>query len=120
MDSQKIILEQYSLLFGKPTIKEIAKDTGIQLTRVFRLLNGSSMKLSEYLVFQKKVKEKMGLSYGLEVLAFECSQKLSPTAIMELESILKRKIEVWKISQKQESPNKLEQKMTLKMICLKN
>ncbi|NOT77473.1 MAG: hypothetical protein HOP07_00560 [Bacteriovoracaceae bacterium] len=111
MDSQKIILEQYSLLFGKPTIKEIAKDTGIQLTRVFRLLNGSSMKLSEYLVFQKKVKEKMGLSYGLEVLAFECSQKLSPTAIMELEAILKRKIEVWKISQKQESPNKLEQKI---------
>jgi hypothetical protein len=93
------ILNQYMLLNGKPTLKKIADDTGIQLTRVFRLFNGSTMKLSEYQIFNKKVKEKMGLTEGLEEIAFECSMRLSPEAIKDLEQYLKRKIETWKLLQ---------------------
>ncbi len=104
MDLQKTILSQYMLLNGKPTLKKISEDTGIQLTRVFRLFNGSTMKLSEYQVFNKKVKEKMGLTNGIEAIAFECSLKLSPDAIKDLESILKRKLELWKLTQVQKSP----------------
>jgi hypothetical protein len=99
MDLQITILNQYILLNGKPTLKKISEDTGIQLTRVFRILNGSTMKLSEYQVFSKKVKEKMGLTEGLETIAFECSLKLSPEAIKDLEVFLKRKIETWKLAQ---------------------
>lgn len=101
MDLQMTILNQYMLLNNKPTLKQIAADTGIQLTRVFRLFNGSTMKLSEYQVFNKKVKEKMGLTDGLEAIAFECSMKLSPESIKDLEIFLKRKIETWKLSQVQ-------------------
>ena len=110
MNIQKTILDQYSLLFGKPTLKEIARDTGIQVTRVFRIFNGSEMKLCEYQIFQTRVKEKMGLTESLEALAFDCSLKLSPSAIVELEMILKRKIEVWKLSQYQELPKNMNQK----------
>lgn len=99
MEIQKTILNQYMLLNGEPTLKRISKDTGIQITRVFRLFNGSKMKLSEYQIFKQKVKEKMGLTEGLEAMAFECSIRLSPEAIKELEIFLKRKIEVWKLSQ---------------------
>jgi len=99
MDLQKTILNQYMLLNGKPTLKKISADTGIQLTRVFRILNGSTMKLSEYQIFNKKVKEKMGLTEGLEAIAFECSMRLSPEAIKDLEVFLKRKIETWKLAQ---------------------
>jgi len=99
MELQMTILNQYMLLNGGPTLKKIAADTGIQLTRVFRLFNGSTMKLSEYQIFNKKVKEKMGLTEGLEEIAFECSMKLSPAAIKDLEIFLKRKIEVWKLVQ---------------------
>ena len=99
MDLQKTILNQYMLLNGKPTLKKISEDTGIQLTRVFRILNGSTMKLCEYQVFNKKVKEKMGLTEGLEAIAFECSMRLSPEAIKDLEVFLKRKIETWKLAQ---------------------
>lgn len=99
MDLQKTILNQYMLLNGKPTLKKISEDTGIQLTRVFRILNGSTMKLSEYQVFNRRVKEKMGLTEGLEAIAFECSLKLSADAIKDLEVFLKRKIETWKLSQ---------------------
>ena len=48
------------LLNQEPTLKKIAADTGIQITRVFRLFNGSTMKLSEYQIFQHRVKEKNG------------------------------------------------------------
>lgn len=99
MDLQMTILNQYMLLNNKPTLKKISADTGIQLTRIFRLFNGSTMKLSEYQVFNRKVKEKMGLTDGLEAVAFECSLKLSPEAIKDLEVFLKRKIETWKLSQ---------------------
>lgn len=99
MDLQKTILNQYMLLNNKPTLKQISEDTGIQLTRIFRLFNGSTMKLSEYQVFNRRVKEKMGLTDGLEAVAFECSLKLSPEAIRDLEVFLKRKIETWKLTQ---------------------
>jgi len=111
MNIQKVILEQYMELFSEPTLKEIAADTGIQLTRVFRLLNGSAMKLSEYQIFQERVKVKMGLSASLEALAFECSMKLSPTAIKELEGVLKRKLETWKLTQCQQKPQTHDQKI---------
>ena len=99
MELQMTILNQYMLLNNRPTLKSISEDTGIQLTRVFRLFNGSTMKLSEYQVFNRKVKEKMGLTDGLEAVAFECSLKLSPEAIKDLEVFLKRKIETWKLVQ---------------------
>jgi hypothetical protein len=105
MELQMTILNQYMLLNGKPTLKKIAEDTGIQLTRVFRLFNGSTMKLSEYQIFNRKVKEKMGLTEGLEEIAFECSMRLSPAAIKDLEQYLKRKIETWKLMQTQKQLN---------------
>lgn len=99
MDIQKTILNQYMLLNQKPTFKQISRDTGIQVTRVFRLFNGSTMKLSEYQIFNRKVKEKMGLTSGLEDIAFECSMKLSPESIKELETYLKRRISLWALTQ---------------------
>ncbi|MDO9183202.1 MAG: hypothetical protein Q7U04_12375 [Bacteriovorax sp.] len=111
MELQKTILKQYMLLNEEPTLKNIASDTGIQVTRVFRLFNGSTMKLCEYQVFQRKVKEKMGLTDTLEAMAFDCSLKLSTEAIRDIEAYLKRKMEIWKIkqtsSQKYKSANQL-------------
>ena len=111
MELQKIILGQYVLLNEGPTLKTISADTGIQITRVFRLFNGSTMKLCEYQIFQQKVKEKMGLTHGLEAIAFDCSLKLSPEAIKDIETYLKRKMEIWKLKQtticKQKSANQL-------------
>lgn len=106
MELQKTILGQYMLLNKGPTLRKIANDTGIQITRVFRLFNGSTMKLSEYQIFQRKVKEKMGLTHTIEEMAFDCSLKLSPEAIKEIEIYLKRKIEIWKLKQSATEKNK--------------
>lgn len=99
MELQKKILGQYFILNEEPTFKAIAEDTGIQVTRVFRLYNGSTMKLSEFQIFQKKVKELMGLTHALEELARECSINLSPVMVKELEVFLSRKMQVWNLNQ---------------------
>ncbi len=112
MELQKTILSQYMLLNEGPTLKKISEDTGIQLTRVFRLFNGSTMKLSEYQIIQQKVKEKMGLTDTLEEIAFDCSLKLSVEAIKEIEVYLKRKIATWKIKQATNKNNKSAQLIT--------
>lgn len=111
MNLQKTILSQYVLLNQEPTLKKISEDTGIQLTRVFRLFNGSVMKLSEYQVFQHRIKEKMGLTDALSEIAFDCSLKLSPEAIKEIDVYLKRKIEIWKIKQDSNYKNKMENQL---------
>jgi hypothetical protein len=99
MELQKTILKQYLVLNQDPTLREISRITGIQQTRVFRLLNGSEMKLSEYEVFHQHVKEKLGAASKLEVLAGKCSQNLSLESIREIENFMSRKLAIWNLKQ---------------------
>lgn len=99
-ETQKKLLDQYLALSEEPTLREIAAETGLQMTRVFRLLNGSAMKLSEYEIFNTLVQRKMGLEGALPSLASECMKKLSPEILKEIEGLLKRKLALWDLKQK--------------------
>lgn len=99
MELQKNMIEQYLLAHQQPSLKKISEDTQIQITRVFRILNGSKMKLSEYEIFHKKVKEKLGLESNLEKLAQDCFIHLNADSIREIESLMNRKMAVFKIKQ---------------------
>ncbi len=90
MNEQKEILEQYMAVNNNPTLRWVAKDTSIQLSRVFRIMNESPMKLDEYLVFRKKIMEKMKLNQYFSVLAMECENKLSLSSIETLAQFMKR------------------------------
>jgi len=105
MDLQKTILKQYMLLNQDPSLKKISAETGIQTTRVFRLLNGSTMKISEYEIFHKQVREKLGITSGIETLAQECFTHLSPDSIKEIENLMSRKIATWKLKQELKNTN---------------
>lgn len=48
MNLQDATLKQFQEVFNGPTLKEISTLTGIQMTRIFRLMNGYEMKLSEW------------------------------------------------------------------------
>ena len=98
-DEQNALLMEYMKLNNRPSYKKISEDTGIQTTRVFRLFNGSSMKLSEYQIFKMKVDNIKGSGPSLEKLAYECSIKLSVDAKDELIKTLLRKLEIWKLTQ---------------------
>ena len=53
MNLQDEIIARYNQQYPTATLKELARKTGIQITRVFRIMNGYEMKLSEYEKFQK-------------------------------------------------------------------
>jgi len=87
---QTSIIQNYRAIYPDHTLKEISNLTGIQLTRVFRILNGSEMKLSEYSAFIKitsKPKKRISALFD------ECLQKLSEIKLKEIsreiESLLK-------------------------------
>lgn len=100
MELQNKILNQYLVIYGKKSFKAMAQDTGIQLTRIFRLFNGSPMKLSEYQIFEEKIRTKFGAEKDLEAIAKECMLVLGKDSIKELEECLQRKLELWKLTQK--------------------
>lgn len=99
LDEQRLLLNEYMKLNNRPSFKKISEDTGIQTTRVFRLFNGSKMKLCEYQIFKNKIESKINSGPSLEKLAYECSVKLSSSAREELVKILMRKLEIWKLTQ---------------------
>ena len=90
MDLQKNVLNRYLELKGKPTLKEISKDTGIQITRVFRILNGSEMKLKEYGIFKEKVFELEGDSGTFLKLATKCDEFLSSKMKEQISTVMMR------------------------------
>lgn len=95
MSLQTNILKEYRNLFPTETLREISQRSGIQLTRIFRLLNGSSMKLSEYEVFHEIIeKEQMRgeNSTPIKVLR-EKGHLLSNQEIKKIYDFIQRKIQ---------------------------
>lgn len=97
MELQKKILQDYKTLYQDESLRETAFKTGIQLTRVFRLFNGSAMKLGEYEVFHKLIEQVDLERPELISLIKECEVKLSDQALFEVENLMKRKLALWKL-----------------------
>lgn len=72
MDLQKSIIADFKQTYPEVTLKKASELLGIQITRVFRLLNGHEMKLKEYEKFQSllgqtKYQDQLNLNgYGVE------------------------------------------------------
>lgn len=98
MKFQESILQQYMKLTGNVTLKSISNDTGLQMTRIFRLLNGAEMKLNEYRKFFWKIQDRCGLKSDLQNLVDECVLRLPIGPIKEIEQILSRKLKLWNLT----------------------
>lgn len=94
MDLQKSIIEKFNKTFNDPPLRLIAKETGIQISRIFRIINGHPMKLDEYLKFKESVDAKLGIKKGITDLARECDQLLSVNALSEIRRLMKRKLQL--------------------------
>jgi hypothetical protein len=100
MNLQNKVINQYRELHKFPTLQFIAQDTGIQITRVFRILNGLvEMKISEYesmlTSIQRIQHSHLGLGYELQELArltHSCQVELSKDQIEEICEDLKMKL----------------------------
>jgi len=59
MSLQTRTLHRYRQLFPNDTLKEVSARTGIQITRVFRLFNGKTMKVGELEAFEGVIVNKI-------------------------------------------------------------
>jgi hypothetical protein len=97
MELQKKILQDYREVFGQQTFREISTVTGIQQTRVFRLFNGSQMKLCEYEIFQQILRFRQTGRPEVFKLLKDCETRLSQQGLKEIENFLDQKIRLWKV-----------------------
>ena len=58
MNLQEITIKRYFDHNPNHSLREISSNTNIQITRVFRLLNGAQMKLSEYEAIENVLNKK--------------------------------------------------------------
>lgn len=59
MSLQNKTIQRYRLFFPQETLREVSARTGIQITRVFRLFNGKTMKVGELEAFEKAINDKI-------------------------------------------------------------
>lgn len=55
MNLQHAVIQKYRKIYPNHTLRETSAQTGIQLTRVFRIFNGQEMKISEYEKFREVI-----------------------------------------------------------------
>ncbi len=59
MSLQNSTIQRYRLFYPQETLREISARTGIQITRVFRLINGKPMRLQEFEAFETAIQNKL-------------------------------------------------------------
>ncbi len=91
---QNEIMTRYNYAKGKQKLREISEDTGISISRVFRLINGSKMKLEEYEAFLSAIYIERSLVNDIENLAKKCVDRLELEKLKEIKIYMERKLRV--------------------------
>lgn len=86
---QNSIIKNYKTYFPNDTLKDISNKTNIQLTRVFRIFNGSEMKLCEYEKLEIVIDRKISANDFCSV-ARECFSSLSQGKLDQLYAEMKQ------------------------------
>ncbi len=97
MSVQSIVLRQLKETYPQAKLKEISEKTGIQITRVFRLLNGAEMKVSEW----EKIKTLTDINNGIEdflATAKECALSLSPQRRQAFHSSMQQALKILELN----------------------
>lgn len=69
MSLQKKTLARYRQYFPQETLRETSARTGIQITRVFRLFNGKTMKVGELEAFESAIKLRIAENPAMALLS---------------------------------------------------
>jgi len=93
MSLQVAVLKQYKATFPQDKLKEISNRTGIQITRVFRIMNGSEMKLKEYESFERCIAKDFATSEFLDS-AKQCLAKLNHERKRQLLNQMKHALKI--------------------------
>lgn len=100
---QETIIKRYHATYPSDTLKEISQKTGIQVTRVFRLFNGSEMKISEYEIFESVLVENLK-HQEFQNLTKNCFTTLSPNKLNYLTAFMLQSIKAVQMSSRSITP----------------
>ncbi len=114
MNLQESIIKEYKERFGEVTKRKISEHTGIQISRVFRILSGSPMKLEEYEKFRNCISSNNENKYHLEELSKKCCYHLSPESIEDIIKFMDRRLRLSKL--KVINSNNYRRKYELRLI----
>ncbi len=89
---QNAILAKYKKAYPEHTLSDIAKNTNIQITRVFRIFNGYDMKVSELEAFENALMN--GSRKEFISMADDCFQNLSDSKIEYLRAMFKSSLKL--------------------------
>lgn len=95
MTLQKKTIQRFRQLFPQETLKGISERTDIQITRVFRLLNGKPMRVEELEAFENAINSKLGENSNyqkLQSLMEEATSFLSNEDLGKINSYIERKL----------------------------
>lgn len=95
---QDIVIRNYKQTYPQDKLKDIASKTSIQITRVFRLLNGSEMKLKEYEAFEKAIAPDKTQVQLINQFKY-CLNELDPSSIDFLSGQLMHLVQINKFKQ---------------------
>jgi hypothetical protein len=90
---QTTLINRYQTAYPTDTLKEISSKTGIQITRVFRLFNGSEMKISEYESFERTL-EKNETHSEFYQLTKRCFSHLNQDRLEYLTTLMKHSLKL--------------------------
>jgi hypothetical protein len=95
MTLQNKTIHRYRLFFPQETLREVSARTGIQITRVFRLFNGKTMKVGELEAFETAISDKLAENPNfsrLSSIVEEASFLLTNDEIGRIADYLERKV----------------------------
>lgn len=95
MNLQKRTLSRYRQYFPNETLRETSARTGIQITRVFRLFNGKTMKVGELEAFENAVNIRIAENPAMARLSQaveEAGAVLTNEELMKVTDYVQRKV----------------------------
>ena len=93
MSSRNHLIERYLALAHYPTLRRTAQETGIQVSRIFRIMKQGdlgNLKLGEWQIFARLACQKLGLEDDLVALAEDCLTNLSKEDLQDIIHFMRR------------------------------
>lgn len=108
---QESILNQYRETFPNDKLKDYCAKTGIQITRIHRVLNGAEMKLSEFEAIEKAIQGDDPITEDFIKTAFKCIKKLNSKKISEYKNQMNHALKLATMTELQVQPQLFEMRL---------
>jgi len=103
------LIERYFSLSHYPTLRGAAQETGIQVSRIFRIMKRGNLKVEEWKIFARLACQKLGLEDDLLSLAEDCLAQLQKEDLEDLIHYMQRALRYRKIFQDNELRKNIQQ-----------